>query len=159
MSDMLTRRLPLLVLVIAAGGCGAFRYGAESPAPVPHVLQLADPIVTGAFIVEPRTFKPFKVSLAPGMMNPRLEGTFTASGARNDIEVTLLDEVQFANWQNRRRFEAAYVSGRVTSGTISVSLPQGPATYFVVFSNRFSLISNKAVIAEVQLVYQQEAAS
>ncbi len=159
MSDVLTRRLPVLVLLIAATGCGGLRYGTESSARAPHLLRLAEPIITGAFIVEPRTFKPFRISLAPGMMNARLEGTFTASGARNDIEVTLLDEVQFANWQNRRQFQAAYVSGRVTSGSISVTLPQGPATYFVVFSNRFSLISNKAVVAEVQLVYEQQASS
>jgi hypothetical protein len=150
-------RLSWLVLVVTTAACGGLRYGTESAPPVPQVLHLTEAIVTGAFIVEPRTFKPFRISLGPGMTNARLEGTFTASGARNDIEVTLLNESQFVNWQNRRQFEAAYASGRVTSGTISVSLPQGPGTYFVVFSNRFSLISNKAVVADVQLVYEQQA--
>jgi len=145
----------VLIGIVFAGGCYGGGKPAEYPLKAPAILTLTEPVVTGAFIVEPRTFKPFKITIGDGMTNPRLEGTFTASGARNDIEVTLLDETQFANWQNRQKFEAAYVSGRVTSGKISVNLPAARGTYFVVFSNRFSIISNKAVTADVQLRYDR----
>ncbi len=118
--------------------------------------RFADAVVNGAFVVEPRTFKPFKVVVAPGMANARLEGNFTATGARNDIEVTLLTESEFANWQSRRTFLPVYVSGRVTAGKIAVDSALAPGTYFVVFSNRFSLLSNKAVVADVQLRYDRQ---
>ena len=72
-------------------------------------------------------------------------------------EVTLLTEAQFANWENSRTFEATFASGRVTTGNIAVALPATPGTYFVVFSNRFSIFSNKAVTADVQLRYHRRS--
>jgi hypothetical protein len=145
----------VLIGLLASAGCYGGRKDLDYPAKSPTTYNLTEAVVSGAFIVEPRTFKPFKITLTPGMTNARLEGNFTASGARNDIEVTLLNEAQFTNWQNRQRFDAACVSGRVTSGKIAVTLPTGPGTYYVVFSNRFSIISNKAVTADVQLVYDR----
>jgi hypothetical protein len=149
----------VLIGVLAASGCygGGSGSDLDYPAKAPITYNLTEAVVSGAFIVEPRTFKPFKITLTPGMTNARLVGAFSATGARNDIEVTLLTEAQFANWQNRDKFEAAYASGRVTSGKIEVSLPGGPGTYYVVFSNRFSIISNKGVTADVQLVYDQQS--
>ena len=144
----------LLVGVLAAA-CGGENNVKGPSAKPPAVQSLAQAIVNGAFIVEPRTFKPFKIVVTPEMANARLEGTFSATGARNDIEVTLLTEAQFTKWQNRRAFEATFASGRVTSGNIAVELPATPGTYFVVFSNRFSIFSNKAVNADVQLRYSR----
>lgn len=113
----------------------------------------AVPVVNGSFVVEPRTFKDFKLVVPTGIRNARVEGTFSASGARNDIEVMLLDEHEFQNWRNRHKFTATYDSGRVTAGKINVALPADPATYVIVFSNRFSFISNKAVVADLKLRY------
>ena len=146
----------VLIGMLAAAGCYGGSKDLDYPAASPTTYNLTETVVSGAFIVEPRTFTPFKITLTPGMTNARLEGSFTASGARNDIEVTLLSEAQYANWQNRQRFDAAYVSGRVTSAKIAVTLPAGPGTYYMVFSNRFSIISNKAVTADVQLVYDRD---
>jgi len=151
-------RFALVILVAAVALAGsACRYGRTATAPV--VQQHTDPIATGTFIVEPRTYKMFKIVVADGMTKPRLEGTFSATGARHDIEVTLLDEANYANWQNRRRFEPVYESGRVTNGTIAVDLPAAPGTWWIVFSNRFSLVSNKAVVADVKLCYDSLATS
>ena len=144
----------VLIGMLAAAGCYGGSKDLDYPAASPTTYNLTESVVSGAFIVEPRTFKPFKITLTPGMSNARLEGNFTASGARNDIEVTLLSEAQYTNWQNRQKFDAAYVSGRVTSGKIAVTLA-APGTYYMVFSNRFSIISNKAVTADVQLVYDR----
>jgi hypothetical protein len=143
-----------LLAGVLASACGGDNH-VEGPSATPPLQSLTEAIINGAFIVEPRTFKPFKIIVTEDMDSPRLEGTFSATGARNDIEVTLLTETQFANWQNRRTFEAAYASGRVTSGNIEISLPTTPGTYFVVFSNRFSIFSNKAVTADVQLHYNK----
>jgi hypothetical protein len=156
MSRNYTCHASLLAFALATAACGGGGYNAPVSVPkAPSVQHLAEAVVNSAFIVGPRTFKPFKVTLMPGMTNARLEGSFTASGANDDIEVTLLDEALFANWQNRSKFEAAYESGRVTSGKIAVTLPARPGTYYVVFSNRFSLISNKAVTADLQLRYDK----
>ena len=127
----------------------------SKPAVAPALQAVAEPIVTGSFVVGPRTFTPYKFVVTTGMTKPRLEGTFSAQGARNDIEVTVLNEAQYTNWQNRDRFSAMYESGRVTDTKVNLELPETPATYYVVFSNRFSLMSNKAVTANVQLCYDR----
>jgi hypothetical protein len=131
----------------------------NAPAVAPAYQAVKEPVVAGSFVVGPRTFKPYKFVVTTGMSKPRLEGTLSASGARNDIEVTVLDEAQFASWQNRDTFKATYESGRVTDTTLNVELPETPATYYMVFSNRFSLLSNKAVTANVQLCYDRENAT
>ena len=146
--------LTWVVVALVTSGCWY-----NKPAVAPAYQAIKEPIVSGAFAVGPRTFSSYKFVVTTGMSKPRLEGTLSAQGARNDIEVTVLDEAQFANWQNRDDFKATYESGRVTDTTLNVALPETPATYYVVFSNRFSLLSNKAVTANVQLCYDRENAS
>jgi len=146
----LTRTSAFVIALAAAIAASACWYGKPEVNPD---KGLSEPIATGTFVVEPRNFKMFRAVVSDGMANPRLEGTFSATGARNDIEVTVLDDMQYQNWQNRRRFEATYESGRVTNGTIGVDL--APGTWWLVFSNRFSLLSNKAVTADVALCYDR----
>jgi len=132
----------LLLVGVLAAACGGENYVKGPSAKPPAVPSLVQAIVNGAFIVEPRTFKPFKIVVTPEMANARLEGTFSATGARNDIEVTLLTEAQFANWENSRTFEATFASGRVTTGNIAVALPATPGTYFVVVDGRWCFKSS-----------------
>jgi hypothetical protein len=117
-------------------------------------VELPDPdIVTGSFSVQARNFTPFTIQVPEGLDDVRIEGTFSAEGGRgNDIEVTLLEEIQFRNWQNRHKFLPMYESGRVTADRVNVPLP-GAGTYVMVFSNRFSLLSTKAVTADLKLRY------
>jgi hypothetical protein len=146
--------LQKLVVVTAAAAALSACYHRTSTRYAAHVMKAAEEsVVNASFIVEPRSFKPFKVVVAPAMGSPRIQGTFSATGANNDIEVFVLDESQFTNWQSRHAFKAAYSSGRVTSDTLNVELSAEPGTYFVVFSNRFSIISNKGVVADVKLRY------
>jgi hypothetical protein len=141
------RRLAVVAIVVCmASAC----YGKKTANTIPGPY-LVEPIVNGSFIVEPRSYKPFKVVVAPGAVNPRLEGTFSASGANNDIEVLLLEASQFQNWEKRTKYTVAYQTGRVTAETLRMELPAEPGTYYIVFSNRFSLISNKAVVADIAL--------
>ena len=147
-------------VVLALTSCG----GAKSPvstapnlptAPLQTVQQLVDTIISGTFAVAPRTFKPIEFIVDATMSNPRIEGTFTAKGANNDIEVLLLDEQQFANWQNRHPFKSTYASGRVTADKLRISLPAEAGKYFMVFSNRFSIISSKDVVTDLKLRYDR----
>jgi hypothetical protein len=108
-----------------------------------------------SFIVEPGKYKSFAVAVTAAMKHPAVEGNFTASGGNNDIEVFVLEESQYLNWQNGHKFDATYNSGRVTAGKLKIQLPQEAGAYYVVFSNRFSFITNKAVVADVKLQYDQ----
>jgi hypothetical protein len=77
-------------------------------------------------------------------------GHFKAEGgSRNDIRVFIFDEDGFANWQNRRAFRMYYDSGKVTAGKIDVRLK--PGTYYLVFDNSFSGLSNKAITSDIQI--------
>jgi hypothetical protein len=142
----------VLALTLATAACGALWPFGSSPAE-----KLADyaasVVATGAFSVDARDFKPFKITVSEKFKNPRIEGTFAATGGSgNDVEVLVLDETQFLNWQNRNKFSAIYESGRVTADKMSVVLPSA-STYVVVFSNRFSLLSTKGVKAELKLAH------
>src|SRR5215207_1558508 len=107
---------------LGLGGSKAQKIQVPTPPP-PVVQQLLDTIIENSFVVPARTFKPFEVVVAAAMSNPRLEGTFTASGANNDIEVLLLTEQQFSNWTNRHAFTSLYASGRVTADKLRIDLP------------------------------------
>jgi hypothetical protein len=77
-------------------------------------------------------------------------GHFKAEGgSRNDIRVSIFDEDGFANWQNRRTARTYYDSGKVTAGKIDVRLK--PGTYYLVFENSFSGLSNKAITSDIQI--------
>jgi hypothetical protein len=117
-------------------------------------VELPNPdIVTGSFSVGARNFTPFTIEIPEGLDDVRIEGTFSAEGGRgNDVEVILLEEIQFRNWQNRHKFLPMYESGRVSADQINVPLP-GAGRYVMVFSNRFSLLSTKAVTADLKLRY------
>lgn len=151
--------LPLSgALIFAVAGCGG---GAKKPVqtnlvstvPAPTIKHGSQDVLGGSFIVEPGKYKVFNVAVTAAMKYPTVEGTFTASGGNNDIEVLVLEESQYANWQNGHKFDATYSSGRVTAGKLNVQLPPEPGNYYVVFSNRFSYITNKAVVADVKLHY------
>jgi hypothetical protein len=139
-------KVALAAMALTVAACGAKSYRTAAAAD-----PWSQPVVSGSFVVNPRSYTPFKIVVENGMNNPRVEGTFSASGANNDIEVLLLEESQYLNWQNRHQFRAAYQSGRVTADRLKVELPTEPATYFLIFNNRFSLISNKGIVADLKL--------
>src|SRR6266704_1566791 len=92
----------LAIFLLAVLGCGAEKKPAtnnlvRAPLPAQHLSQ---EVTGGAFIVEPGQYKSFKVSVEPGMTKPQIEGTFSATGGNNDVEVFLLEETQYLNWQN-----------------------------------------------------------
>ncbi|MDP3106216.1 MAG: hypothetical protein Q8M95_16615, partial [Candidatus Methanoperedens sp.] len=53
-----------------------------------------------------------------------ISGDFTAfGGSGNDINVLILDETAYINWINGHSVSAYYNSGKMTTGSISASLP------------------------------------
>jgi hypothetical protein len=105
-------------------------------------------LVNESFSVSPGTAKWWTFTVPPGATG-RVVGDFRASGGGgNDIEVGVTDE----NGANGHAGRFWYHSGKVTVGSIDVTL--GPGTYFIVFSNRFSVFSSKSVAASIKLMSQ-----
>ena len=147
---MKTLSIASIVAALSLSACALWPGGSATPDPNP-----ANVIASGSFSVSARTFKPFTVVVPEGASNARVEGTFsTTGGANNDVEVTLLEQAQFLNWQNRLKFLPVYESGRVTADKVKIPLPEA-GTYIVVFNNRFSLLSSKTVAAELRLAFDR----
>ncbi len=111
--------------------------------------------IDGAFTVPHLHDKAYRFAVPAGAKDAALQGHFTATGgANNDIEVWLMNDDGFVNWQNRHPVTPIYNSGRITQGTLNVSLPES-GTYYLIFNNRFSVISPKAVQDNVSLTYKR----
>jgi hypothetical protein len=118
--------------------------------PQPRVTNLVDT----AFTLKALQGIHWNFNVPAGASDVRVEGTFNASGGPgNDVEVFLLNDDEFVNWQNGHAVNTLYNSGRMTQGTLNAILPSGPGTYHLVFNNKFSLFSPKAVRASIRLHY------
>jgi hypothetical protein len=121
---------------------------------------IAQQPVTQAIVNRPFTIRPAKAVyysfvVPASSAGAEVSGRFEASGGTgNDVEVYILDEDAFVNWQNGHRVHTYYNSGRLTQANVKTSLPS-EGTYYLVFSNRFSVVANKAVVADVSLAYER----
>jgi len=61
----------------------------------------------------------------------------------------------FVNFKNSHPAQTYFNSGKVTQSSIEATLPATPATYYLIFDNRFSLITSKAVQVNATLNYMQ----
>jgi zinc-ribbon domain len=122
---------------------------------IPNLVSLPRtvPITNGAFTVQAKGYNYYKLTVPPGATNVSVDGHFSATGgAGNDIEVVILNEDNFANFQNHHDAQTYYNSGKVTQLSINAVLPGG-GTYYLVFNNGFSLLTPKAVAADATLQY------
>ncbi len=104
--------------------------------------------------VRPLGLNATKFVVPEGAFDVRVDGHFGGSGGSgNDIEAYVFDDSSFTAWQDRHAAVPIYSSGRVTEGNIRTPLPAGPGTYWVVFNNKFSLVSAKTVEANVTVYY------
>ena len=89
------------------------------------------------------------------MRNPVVSGTFTAAGGQeNDIAAVLADESGYTNWINGHQAQVYWsTQGKETTGSFEVHLK--PGTYYLALSNRFSAFTDKYVVLEATLKYQQ----
>jgi hypothetical protein len=124
------------------------------------LLQTWEPvteqIVTGQFQVPAQSFKSWTITVPPGSRNFQVTGHYSAlGGSGNDIAAVVATEEQFQNWINGHESRIFYASpGKVTTGDIDIKgLP--PGRYVLAFSNKFSLLTPKAVEAEVSIRYER----
>lgn len=104
------------------------------------------------FALSAAQYRYIKFEVPQNASSVRVEGTFSAiGGAGNDVEAYIFSNDDYVNWQNRHPVRTFYSSGRVTQGTLKVSLPPIPSTYYLVFNNNFSLLSSKTVQTSIRL--------
>lgn len=111
---------------------------------VPREQVLLNEVVS----VQAHTERHYSFTLNRGAL---LRGDFRAfGGTGNDIIVLVMNADSYVNWSNGHKVNPLYDSGQVTVGNISVNL--SPGTYYVVFDNSFSVVTNKSVEAHLKLV-------
>ncbi|HKW16864.1 MAG TPA: hypothetical protein VJO35_05090 [Terriglobales bacterium] len=83
----------------------------------------------------------------------KLEGHFQATGGpRNTIEVWVMDDDAYVNWENHHASRALYNSQKATVGTVRLVLR--PGKYHVAFDNLFSIMTPKAIEANFALEFK-----
>jgi hypothetical protein len=130
------------------------------------------PILDKQFTVAARSFRYYQFDLPQGSKNVAVVGHFTASAVTNsnstigsntadkaqdfgsNIEVFVMSESAFADWQKGSTTGLVYESGRVSQGPVNQTLLMGVGTYYVVFSNRFDPGASKNVNAKLLLRYK-----
>jgi len=71
------------------------------------------------------------------------------TGAVNTIEAVITDARDFENWKNGRPARVLYQSERISTG--SMDIPLQPGQYYLAFNNRFSLLTDKTITANILL--------
>jgi hypothetical protein len=107
-------------------------------------------IVNTAFTVKAGDAKYWNFHV--GSYGANVVGRFRAEGGSgNDIKCLILDADSFENWRNGHRVRTYYNSEKITVANINVNLPQGE--YVLVFDNTYSVLTNKAVTANVEMTW------
>jgi zinc-ribbon domain len=125
---------------------------ASPPPPQAHSQSLGNK----AFTVRAGSFQGWAFVVPDFAKQVRVQGRFAATGgARNDVEVYVLGKNEFTNWSNGNPTNTFYNSGRATVGDLNVALPDGFGQYYLVFNNKFSLLTPKAVEFDGTMTYYQ----
>lgn len=127
----------------------------STPTPTPTPTWVADSIdvATTVLLIDAGYYVTQPITVEEGWRNVRLQGRFVAQGGSgNDVEVWLTDEDGLINYSNGHTFQSWYTSGRTTVATLDVTL--GPGKYYLIFSNTFSVFSEKVVRPDLQLHYE-----
>jgi hypothetical protein len=150
----------VLLLIFMIYGYNASQRANPNPAasPIDRIVkqQRTATISNPALAVNALSFSYFKLDVPPGATSVLLHGNFTASGGMgNDIEAFVMPESDFVNWQNGHSAKTFYNSGKVTVGSLNVNLPADAGTYYLVFNNKFSLLTQKILRVDAALTYYQ----
>ncbi len=104
------------------------------------------PLGSRDVVVPPGSYSWVKFTINPSEAGARwVVGHYaTSGGSGNDIQVLLMDSDGFLNFKNRHAGTAYYSTGKETAGQLNVG-PLAAGTFYLVFNNGFSLVSNKVV--------------
>ena len=149
----------LVTVLVLAVGCVIFlNRTTQSSPPIPAARPVArmlrtETIANSAITVSAGSFNYYKFVVPETATQASVDGHFSATGGfGNDIQVFVVNEDSFVNFQNGHPSDAYFNSGKVTQNTINALLP-GPGTYYLVCNNRFGLLAPKAVEISATLHY------
>jgi hypothetical protein len=148
-----------LLLVAVVGTAWYMQQNASKPLSQSHAAQGSPQLhttTTGdkSFTVNAGGVYYFKFQVPAGGYSASLKGRFSATGGvGNDIDAFVITEDDYVNWQSGHTVHALYNSGKATQETLNVPLPTDAGSYYLVFSNNFSLLTPKAVQVNVALAY------
>jgi hypothetical protein len=118
-------------------------------------------IIDSTFTVGAHTFRYYKFSLPEGTVNASVVGRFKSaassaagSGGDNNIEAYVIREADFTAWRTGNATSSLYDSGNVAESTVRADIPPGAGIYYLVFSNKSSPTTPKAVHATVMVRYK-----
>jgi hypothetical protein len=118
-------------------------------------------IVDSTFSVGAHTFRYYKFSLPEGTANAAVVGQFKSTPANpavtnNDsgIEAYVLTESAFTAWRTGAASSSLYDSGIIAESALHADIPPGAGIYYLVFSNKSSPTTPKAVHATVVVRYK-----
>jgi hypothetical protein len=118
----------------------------------PHEM----PVLNQAITINQLGYSYIELNVPVKASSVRLQGNFTASGGNeNAIEAYVFSGDDYANWTKRRDAHSYYSSGRVSIGNIEANLPAGTGNYYLVFNNKFSVLSPSTVRVHAALTYYQ----
>ncbi len=132
------------------------RYSNSSPPSSTTTLISKERVISrGEISVSADSYRQVIFGVPQGAENPRVTGWFwAAGGSGNDIEVFVFDKEDCINWENGHWTGSLYSSGKITTGDFDISL-LGGESYYIVYSNRFSWISDKRVDTDVVLTWKE----
>jgi hypothetical protein len=119
-------------------------------------------IIDSTFTVGAHTFRYYKFSLPETTVNASVVGQFKStaesstagSGDDNSIEAYVLTESAFTAWRTGNATSSLYDSGNVAESAVYADIPSSAGVYYLVFSNKSSPITRKAVHARVGVHYK-----
>lgn len=119
-------------------------------------VPVSQKIATGQITVRAGGYIPYRITITPEMVDPTVTGNFTAyGGSGNDILAVIADEKSYTNWINGHETQVLWgTQGKQTTGDIEAKFLQ-PGEYYLAFSNRFSVFTDKQVSLEVDLNYKR----
>jgi hypothetical protein len=126
-------------------------YSSQSDSPPPQSEPQSHRIVNQAFSLKAGQFSSYKFTIPKSSGSGTVSGNFVASGGSDDIFVVITNETGLTNLKSGNNFKAYYDSGKVTTDNINVNL--APGTYYIVFSNAHSMLTPKAVNADINFSY------
>jgi hypothetical protein len=151
--------LAIVILVVTALPSNRTASGSFASPLLPsraRYIPVTQKVTDGQTVVKARGFVSYPLQITPDMRDAHVTGKFTAGGGSgNDIEVVLANEEEFTNWVNGHPARAYYsTNGKKTTDHFDVRL--APGSYVLAFSNKFSAITDKFVLADVDLNYSHE---
>ena len=144
----------LIVVVVSRLNYEPPPTGSQAENPTPVLQPVSEKLFSGQSVVRAGKYVFVKFQVDPEKMHgPRVLGTFHASGGSgNDIQAVIAEESEFENWVNGHQARVLYSTDKLTNGKFDVSIIEA-GTYYLAFSNTFSLLTDKDVFAEVELRY------